>query len=391
MPDEESNMIKIKNARAVLDSAVKETNIYVDGGRIHAVTDEALPADSEIDARGRYVAPGFIDTHVHGAGGVDYMGSVEDFKTASALHLAHGTTTILPTTMAASFEALKTAIDNFKAVAADAGRGNLPNMPGMHLEGPYFSPKQAGAQPPEFIYPPRPAEYMELIARAEGAIAKWSFAPELPGTVEFCDALTRNGILPSIAHTDATYEDVLRVFEHGARCLTHFYSSMSTITRRSGFRVPGVIEAGYLLDEMWVEVIGDGCHLPEPLLKMILKMKGDHRIMTVTDAIAEAFLPEGVELPGSGHVIEDGVSKMADRTCFAGSIASTDRIVRTMVKVAGCDLPTAVRMMTKNPASYLGLRTKGSLLAGYDADLVFFGDDIAVDTVMLGGRIVKTN
>ena len=382
-------MLKIINARAVLDSAIKNTNIYVENGKIACLSEADLPADETLDAKGRYVAPGFIDTHVHGAGGVDYMGGVEDFCRASALHLAHGTTTILPTTMAASFEALKTAIDNFKAVLPEAGK-TLPHMPGMHFEGPYFSPKQAGAQPPEYIYPPRPAEYLELIARAEGLIRKWSFAPELPGTVEFCDALTRNGILPSIAHTDATYEDVLRAFEHGATCLTHFYSSMSTITRRSGFRVPGVIEAGYLLDEMWVEVIGDGCHLPEPLLKMILKMKGDHRIMTITDAIAEAFLPEGIELPGSGHVIEEGVAKMADRTCFAGSVASTDRIVRTMVKVAGCDLPTAVRMMTKNPATYLGLRTKGSLLAGYDADLVLFGEDIVVDTVLLGGRVVPS-
>lgn len=380
-------MLKIKNARAVLDSTVKATNIYIDGGRIACLSEADLPADRELDARGRYVAPGFIDTHVHGGGGVDFMGSAEDFRTASTLHLAHGTTTILPTTMAASFGALMTAIENFKAVVPEAGK-TLPNMPGMHLEGPYFALSQKGAQPAEYIYPPRPEEYRELLAAAEGSILKWSFAPELPGSVEFCDTLVRNGVFPSIGHTDATYEDVLRVFEHGARSLTHFYSSMSTITRRSGFRVPGVIEAGYLLDEMWIEVIGDGCHLPEPLLKMICKLKDHRRIMTITDAISEAFLPEGVELPGSGHVIEEGVAKMADRTCFAGSIASTDRIVRTMVTVAGCDLPTAVRMMTKNPAEFLGLRGKGSLLAGYDADLVFFGDDITVDAVMLGGRMV---
>lgn len=382
-------MLKITNARAVMDSAVLPANVYVNGGKIVAVTAADLPADRVMDAGGRYVAPGFIDTHIHGGGGVDFMGSPDDFRRAAALHLAHGTTTLLPTTMAASFDDLKAAILAFKQVAPESGRGCLPYMPGMHLEGPYFSPNQAGAQPPAYIYPPRPAEYRELIALAEGGILKWSFAPELDGAVEFCDTLVRNGILPSIGHTDGTYEDVLRVFEHGARCLTHFYSSMSTITRRSGFRVPGVIEAGYLLDEMWVEVIADGCHLPEPLLKMILAMKGDHRIMTVTDAIAEAFLPEGVELPGSGHIIEDGVAKMADRLCFAGSVASTDRIVRTMVKVAGCDLPTAVRMMTKNPAAYLGLRGKGSLLAGYDADLVFFGDDIVVSDVMLGGELVK--
>ncbi|MBR7095995.1 MAG: N-acetylglucosamine-6-phosphate deacetylase [Clostridia bacterium] len=381
-------MLKIANARAVLDSTVASTNIYIDGGKIACLSTADLPADTVIDAHGRYVAPGFIDTHVHGGGGVDFMGNADDYRRAAALHLAHGTTTLLPTTMAASFEATMRAIRTFQEVAPEAG-GKLPNMPGMHLEGPYFSLAQAGAQPPAYIYPPRPSEYRELLAAAEGAILKWSFAPEHEGSIEFCDTLVRAGVFPSIGHTDATYEQVLAAHEHGARCMTHFYSAMSSITRRSGFRVLGVIESGYLLDEMWIEIIGDGCHLPEPLLRMICKLKDNRRIMTITDAIAEAFLPEGVELPGSGHVIEDGVAKMADRICFAGSIASTDRVVRTMVNVAGCDLPTAVRMMTKNPAEFLGLKGKGSLLAGYDADLVFFGDDIVVDTVMLGGKIVE--
>ena len=380
-------MLKIKNARAVLLDRVENASIYIKDGKITAVTAEDLPADEVLDAKGRYVAPGFIDTHVHGAGGADFMGSPEEYRKAASLHLAHGTTTLLPTTMAASFDLIASAIESYKAVKDEAGKGGLPNMPGMHLEGPYFSPAQAGAQPPEFIYPPRPAEYRELIARGEGAILKWSFAPELPGAAAFCDTLVSCGIHPSVGHTDGTYEDVLLAKEHGTRCLTHFYSAMTTVTRRSGFRVPGVIEAGYLLDDMFVEVIGDGCHLPAPLLKMILKVKTPDRIMLITDAIAEAFLPEGVELPGSGHVIEDGVAKMADRTCFAGSVASSDRIVRTMVKVAGCDIPTAVRMMTKNPAEFMGFKSKGSLAVGYDADLVLFGEDIAVDTVLVGGHI----
>ena len=382
-------MLKIKNARAVLDEAVKNANIYIENGKIVCLSEADLPADSEIDAAGRYVAPGFIDTHVHGAGGVEFMGSVEDYRKAASIHLSHGTTTILPTTMAASFEALCSAIDSYKAILPEAGKGNLPNMPGMHLEGPYFSPKQAGAQPPEFIYPPRASEYRELIARAEGKILKWSFAPELEGTAEFCDTLVRNGIFPCIGHTDATYKDVLLAYEHGARCMTHFYSAMSTITRERGFRVLGVIETGYLLDDMWIEIIGDGCHLPEPLLRMILKCKNKSRIMAITDAVAEALMPEGTPLPRPDRVIEEGVAKMADRTCFAGSICSTDRIVRTLVNAGGMDLPAAVRMITKNPAEFLGLRGKGSLLAGYDADLVFFGEDIVVDTVMVGGRVVE--
>ena len=381
-------MLKIINARAVLDSTVENANIYVDGGKIVAVTPADLPADEIYDARGRYVAPGFVDTHVHGAGGVEFMGSPEDYRKAATLHLAHGTTTILPTTMAASYEALQSAIDSYKAVRPEAGK-TLPWMPGMHLEGPYFSLKQAGAQPPEFIYPPRPAEYRELIERAEGGILKWSFAPELPGCEEFCDTLVANGIFPCIGHTDGTLDDVMRAYKHGARCMTHFYSAMSTITRRSGFRVLGVIESGYLLDDMWIEIIADGCHLPEPLLQMILKMKNNTRIMAITDAVAESLLPEGTPLPRPDRIIEDGVAKMADRTCFAGSICSTDRIVRTLVNYGKLDLPAAVRMITKNPAEFLGLRGKGSLLAGYDADLAFFGDDIVVDTVMLGGNILS--
>lgn len=382
-------MIKIANARAVLDSTVENTNIYVDGGKIACLTAADLPADSVIDAGGRYVAPGFIDTHVHGAGGVEFMGTPADYRLAASLHLSHGTTTLLPTTMAASFGDLCAAIDSYKAVAGEGGTGCLPNMPGMHLEGPYFSPAQAGAQPPEFIYPPRPKEYRELLARAEGGILKWSFAPELEGCAEFCDTLVAAGVFPCIGHTDATYEDVQLAFNHGARCMTHFYSSMSGITRRSGFRVAGVIEMGYLLEEMWIELIADGCHVPSPILEMVLKLKNNGRIMAITDAIGEALLPEGAPPVKPYHVIEDGVCKMADRTCFAGSICTTDRIVKTLATVGGLDLPSAVRMMTKNPATFLGLRGKGSLLAGYDADLVFFGDDIAVDTVMVGGRIVE--
>ena len=382
-------MLKITNARAVLDSMVTNTNIYVDGGKIVCLSEADLPADEVLDAAGRYVAPGFIDTHVHGAGGVEFMGTPEDYRTAASLHLSHGTTTILPTTMASSYEALCSAIDSYKAILPEAGKGKLPNMPGMHLEGPYFSLKQAGAQPPEFIYPPRPAEYRELISRAEGGILKWSFAPELEGCEEFCDTLVKNGIFPCIGHTDGTYDDVMRAYAHGARCMTHFYSSMSSITRRSGFRVAGVLEAGYILEDMWVELIADGCHVPSPLLEMVLKLKDNKRIMAITDAIAEALLPEGAPPYKPYHVIEDGVCKMADRTCFAGSICTTDRIVKTLVTVGGRDLPTAVRMITKNPAEFLGLRGKGSLLAGYDADLVFFGEDIVVDTVMVGGRVVK--
>ncbi len=384
-------MLKIKNGKLVRDW-IEPKNIYLEGGTIFAVTEDDLPAERELDAGGLYVSAGFIDTHVHGGGGADFMdGGTDPMRTAAATHLRHGTTSLCPTTCACPHHNLLAFVRHYKTLLPESGKGNLPNFIGLHLEGPFFSPGQVGAQPPEWVYPPRPAEYNEILAEAEGTILKWSYAPELPGSTEFCDTLVRHGILPCIGHTDATYDDVLRAYEHGARCLTHFYSSMSTITRRLGYRIPGVVEAGYLIDGLWAEIIADGSHLPPDLLQMICKLKGTGRMLLVTDAMRGATMPEGPSTLGANRpcIIEDGIAKVPDRSCFAGSVATADRLVRTMVKKAGCDLPTAVRMMTENPATLLGLSHKGKLLPGYDADLVLFDDDIRVQTVIVGGRVVS--
>ena len=163
---------------------------------------------------------------------------------------------------------------------------------------------------------------------------------------------------------------------------------MSGITRKMGYRVPGVIESGYLLDDMWIEVIGDGAHIPPVLLKMICKLKSTDRIMLVTDAMRGATMPEGPSILGTGTpcIIEDGIAKMPDRSCFAGSVATTDRLVRTLYKLADVPLTTAVAMMTKNPATALGLKTKGALREGYDADIVIFDESITVERAFVMGE-----
>lgn len=389
-------MFRIANGLVVNGGIVEKKNVYIDGGVIAAVTDAVLPADKTLDAEGKYVSAGFIDTHVHGGGGSDFMdGGTEPMRVAARTHLAHGTTSIAPTSMACAYPYLKKAVLDYKELTLESGVGGMPNLIGMHLEGPYFSPAQAGAQPPEYIYPPKKSEYDEIIAIAEGNIAKWSFAPELPGSVEFCDTLVKNGILPSVGHSDACYDDVLAVYRHGAMCMTHFYSGMSGITRKMGYRVPGVIESGYLLDDMWIEIIGDGSHIPPILLKMIVKNRGTDRIILVTDAMRGATMPEGPSILGTLDagipcIIEDGIAKMPDRTCFAGSVATTDRLVRTFYKNGIVPLADAVRMMTENPAKSLGLSKKGRLAEGFDADVVIFDDDINVSTVIVGGQIVKS-
>lgn len=387
-------MIKISGGLVIKDGAVKKENIYVEGGKIKKITSEELPAEKTVDAGGKYVAPGFIDTHVHGGGGADFMdGGVEPMKLAARTHLKYGTTSIVPTTLACPFDDLKKALLDYKELSRESGKNGLPNFLGMHFEGPYFAPSQAGAQPPEYIYPPRKSEYLELIKIAEGAIAKWSFAPELDGSLEFCEAVAKAGILPSVAHTDATYDDVRRAYDCGARGITHFYSGMSTITRVGGYRVPGVVEAGYLIDAMWLEIIGDGSHIPPILLKMIVKNRGSERLLLVTDSMRGAAMPEGPSILGRLNggqpcIIEDGIAKMPDRTCFAGSVATTDRLVRTFYKNGILSLADSVALATEKPAESLGLKNKGRLCEGADADIIIFDDDVNVSFVMVGGEIL---
>ncbi|MBQ7001261.1 MAG: N-acetylglucosamine-6-phosphate deacetylase [Oscillospiraceae bacterium] len=387
-------MLKIKHGSLVMQT-LEEKNLYIENGKIAAITAEELSCDEELDAKGCYICPGFIDTHVHGGGGFAFMdGGLEPIRQAAKAHLLHGTTTICPTSMTASFEDLKQMILDCKALSLQSGKDGLPNFAGLHLEGPYIAPTQAGAQPPAYIYPPKEEEYRELLAIGEGQIRKWTFAPELPGAAKFCDVLVSHGVLPSMGHTDGTYEDVLRCHEHGANWLTHFYSSMSTITRKDGFRVPGVIEAGYALEGLHLEVIADGCHIPPVLLSMLCKIKGPQRVVLITDAVRGMGLPEGASWQNAEGedqrcVILDGVAKLPALGCFAGSVASSDRLIRTMVKQVGLPVPLAVSMLTKNPAEMLGLREKGELKVGYDADLVFLNENFTAEAVMLGGKIIK--
>jgi N-acetylglucosamine-6-phosphate deacetylase len=223
-------------------------------------------------------------------------------------------------------------------------------------------------------------------------IRRWSIAPERKGAIAFGRLLADRGILPSMAHTDAIYEEALEAFHNGYTLLTHFYSAMSGVTRRNAFRYAGVIEAGYLHDELDVEIIADGVHLPAPLLKLICKVKGPDSIALITDAMRGAGMPEGPSILGNRSdglpvIIEDGVAKLPDRSSFAGSVATADRLVRTMIRIADCSLTDAIRMITATPARILGVQDRiGHLKPGYDADIVIFDEDVQVKETILQGR-----
>lgn len=385
----------LQHVRVVDGGAIRPGSILMAEGKVAAVlAPDAVVEDAQtVDGRGLYASAGFIDTHTHGAGGHDFMdGTVEAFTGACRMHLRHGTTTILPTTLSASTEQLVRSVKAFQQARKDMEQEQF--QPGLHLEGPYFAMNQKGGQDPRYIRDPEPAEYEKIVELADGAILRWSVAPERKGAMQMGDYLTAHGIWPTIAHTDATYADCLEAIRHGYNHVTHLYSCTSTITRKDGFRILGVTESAYLLDELTVEVIADGCHLPPELLRLVVKCKGVDRIIMVTDSLRPAGQDVKESISGSKEdgqvcIIEDGVAKLPDHSAFAGSIATTDRLVRTMWKLAGVPLPDTIRMMSENPARLLHIEArKGRLLPGLDADVVLFDEDVNVDSVYYMGKRV---
>ncbi|MBQ7602487.1 MAG: N-acetylglucosamine-6-phosphate deacetylase [Lachnospiraceae bacterium] len=385
----------IRNVRIVDGGQITPGSILIDEGKVKAVLPKDTDADAEIiEGEGLYASAGFIDTHTHGGGGYDFMdGTAEAFMGAGRMHLSHGTTTIVPTTLSSSLEGLVQSVKVFRE--AKEAMAEEQYMPGMHLEGPYFAMNQRGAQDPRYIKDPDPEEYQKVIEIADGAIIRWSVAPERKGAMEMGDYLTAHGILPSIGHTDATYADCVEALKHGYRHVTHLYSCTSTITRKDGFRILGVTESAYCLDGLTVEVIADGCHLPPELLRMIVKCKGVDKVSMVSDSLRPAGLDVKESISGSltdGQrcIIEDGVAKLPDHSAFAGSIATADRLVRTMWKLAGVPLSDTIRMMSENPARLIGVDgRKGRLLPGKDADIVLFDENVQVKAVYYMGRKVS--
>jgi len=382
----------IINVNVILpDRMLRDSKVTVADGKIQAVGGGGRSAEV-IDGRGRYLSPGFVDMHVHGGGGADFMdNTVQAFNVAVNTHLMHGTTTLLPTTTACSYEEIIAVIKTYRE--AKRSGEMFGNAPGIHLEGPYLSPMQSGALSPENIRLPDPEEYLAVLEFADGDILRWDAAPELEGAKAFAAALKEHGVMASIAHSDAVYDEVLRAYDWGFRHITHLYSAMSTIKRNRGYRYAGVLESAYLIDDMDVEIIADGKHLPESLLKYAVKFKRLENISLVTDAMRAAGQPSAAKsyLGNGGNgcevIIEDGVAKLPDRSAFAGSVATADTLVRNMVRLAGVPLTDAVRMMTVNPVRMLGRNLKtGRIEEGFDADLVLFDDDINVSAVFVKGE-----
>ncbi|TKB99202.1 N-acetylglucosamine-6-phosphate deacetylase [Pedobacter cryophilus] len=389
------NYIKIYNGTIITPHrTIKNGCIIIGDGKILEVTDKnrQVAGALEINAQGKYIAPGFIDMHVHGGGGHDFMDNTLDaFLGIAKAHASYGTTALMPTTLSCEKQDLLDTLALYDE--ADGLNDVGAQFIGLHIEGPYFSMTQKGAQDPRYIRNPDPKEYKEILS-ASSSIKRWSAAPELPGALAFGEYLMSKNILPAIAHTDAIYEEVLEAYEKGFTHATHFYSCMSGVSRRNAYRYAGVIESAYLIDAMTVEIIADGVHLPPSLLKLVYKIKGPDRIALITDAMRASGMPEGDSILGSLKdgikvLVENGVAKLPDRSAFAGSVATANSLVRNMVNLADIPLQDAVRMISETPASILKIQDKkGSLIKGKDADIVIFDNQINIDTTIVKGNVV---
>lgn len=377
---------KIKG-KIVSNGTVMHGAVYTENGKITAVTDAQLPFDTEYDFGNSYVLPGLIDVHTHGATGFDYSeADASGILDAIRYQVSCGATSILPTVTSSTIEQTCRALEQIELAMRDADYGRC--ILGAHLEGPYFSPAQSGAQDKSLITPPVRADYERIVERFGHIIRRWDFAPELDAGGEFCAYLKSHGILPSAGHTDAKYDHMVTARENGCNLITHLYSCTSTITREQGFRKLGVIECAYLWDDMYVEIIADGKHLPIELLQLIFKLKPHDKILLITDSMSVSGTSAKYgQLGNLNYVIEDGVCKLLDRSAFAGSIATAEILLKVCHE-AGADVTAVSKMGSENPATLFGLN-KGVLREGYDADIIVVDKEFNVQHVFTQGECRK--
>lgn len=375
------------NARLIFPDAVREgLELVISDGKIVELRQAGYIGEKDIvDLGGNYLAPGFIDLHVHGAMGRDAMeASSKAFRTICDYHATGGTTSLLLTTATAPVSAIIKVLS-----AARDCRSSIAQIAGVHVEGPFISKTKAGAQRTTAIRKATRKAYAPLLKHAD-LIKRMTLAPEIPGAIVLVDELRQANISPSGGHSDAWEDDARAAFEHGMRSVTHTFNCMSMSRRRGGNRVAGLLEFALSEPEILCELIADGHHVSATLMKMLYRAKGSRGICLVTDATAGAGLPDGSKfsLYGTKCVVEDGVCLLADRSALAGSAARMIDLVRTMVTKVNVPLNEAVAMATDTPAHAVGLTGKGQFMIGGDADLVVISPELQVVRTFVAGEEV---
>ncbi|QJD84409.1 N-acetylglucosamine-6-phosphate deacetylase [Cohnella herbarum] len=380
---------QVVNARIVTPAGVVEHGILTVKEGI--ITEIAVSASNgqgldpnllQIDAHGQWVIPGFIDVHVHGGGGHDFMDSDSDGIAAiTKFHAANGTTSLLATTLTASREDLTAVLERVSQFMAES----MPytQIVGVHLEGPFVNVKWKGAQNPAYILPPQPEWLEDWVNRFPGVIKIQTLAPEVEGSLEYIEKLASNGIVPSCGHTDATYEQIIEAADHGLRHAVHTFNAMTPLHHRQ----PGTVGAVLTDDRITAEVIADGHHVHPAGIKLITRAKGTHNVILVTDAMAAAGMPDGeYDLGGLPVHMKCGVARLKENDSLAGSTLTMISAVRYLVRTVGVSLEEASRMASANPARQLGIDSlTGSLEVGKAADFLLLDDSLELQSIWIRG------
>ena len=378
-------IILYKNGKIILEDKIIENGaVLTVDGYIKEVFDNSdlnvnnISADKIIDANEMYISPGFIDTHIHGGAGFDVMDATHEALIKIAeVHRKHGCTAFMPTTLTSSEEKIKAAVYNayeLMQIKYDGAR-----ILGVHLEGPCFSEKFKGAQNPKYLRNPS-VDFFNEIDCGLNIVKRISMSPELDGAFETAEYFSSRGINISIAHSDADFNCVEESVKRGFSHITHMYNGMSYINSPDYYCKTGVAEAGLLLDGLTAEIIADGKHMPKEILRLLYKCKGADKMLLTTDATRPTNMPDGnYELGGLDVLVTDGVAMLADRSSFAGSVATCDRLVRFAYKNCGIKLYEAVKMAGLNHAKLIGAdKETGSIKPGKLAEIIIFDDEINI-------------
>lgn len=373
----------IKNCNIVYLDKIEKGNILIENGKIKAINPKEECNCEVIDGEGLFLSPGFIDVHIHGAGGHDTMdGTYEAINEISKVIVKHGTTSFLPTTMTVAAEDVCKSMQAIHKAKIEGTDG--ANVLGAHLEGPFISPSAIGAQNPDFLIPPTKENFYKLVGEHEDDVISITLAPEVDGAKELTKFLSEKGIVVSMGHTKATYEEAMEGIKCGCSHATHLFNAMTPFTHRE----PGVV--GAVFDsEITTETISDGIHIAYPSLRVAYKQKGTDKVLLITDAMMACCMPDGMySLGGQDVEVKNGAARLLTGS-LAGSILTLDVAVKNIFNNTNYPLNEIIKMATYNGAKHCKVdHRKGLIKECYDADLILFDENIDIKYVIVNGKLV---
>ncbi len=372
----------ITNGTVVLKDGLVKTNVLIHDDLIVGFCDEVLEGYEVVDAKGAYVAPGFVDVHTHGRNKCDTMdGTYESIDTISVNAMKTGVTSFCPTTMTQSIEMTRQAIQN---CADYMGKENGAKVVGVHMEGPFIEIKKKGAQPGEYVIPASVESYNAMVNGNDHAIALMTIAPEVDGSHEFIHYLVSKGVTASMGHTNATYEQAKLGITHGISHTTHTYNAMTPFTHRE----PGVVGATFDSPDVYGELILDGVHVHFGAAKTLIKEKGIDKVCLITDSMEASGLPDGeYSLGGQAVYVKNGEARLIDGV-LAGSVLKMNEAVRNAYQKLNFPIYDAIRLASLNPALSINHPEIGQIAPMKKADIIFINDNIDILGVMINGKVV---